>query len=354
LLAYRYFVNRILGKRIERYIRAYPELRRQYMADPSLTSDRAFEETTEALIVGFDPRFDPRLSSWSRLESAEPRLLAYVTQYIDPSVEEPLDLEAFADGILLTQLSQPPVIGPEHWQLAMDTAKVMATEWRMAQSDRGRIGGRDEAMLDSAMNEAEAVMDRFFRSGDWRWDFQNGVAIDQDIGRDLWRHLTSGQGTNLTPSEGGASADGAALAPELGSSWRWTASGLTPSPSSRQSPSASRLAGDGVFQTRADPTLQLDALAQMLQLIALAQVGPEMGILSEQSPMPRCEDVHVASMVPMDASAWPEEALPAELVVAGTWFEQWTLGCEDTRWTYAVAFMPNPKGGTLLSAKLRE
>ena len=107
------------------------------------------------------------------------------------------------------------------------------------------------------------------------------------------------------------------------------------------------------MQTRADSTLQLDAFAHLLQRLALAGLGSEMGILPEQRAMPRCEDAYVASIVPMDASAWPGDALPADLVVAGTWFEQWTLGCEDIRWPYAVAFMPNPKGGTLLSARPR-
>jgi hypothetical protein len=325
---------------------------------------------------------------------AEPGLLAYVTQYIDPSLEKPLDLEAFADGILLITLAPPHLVGAGTWETAMEFCLRSAAEWRLVQADQNRDA--TSPAMESAMEEAATVTSRFFRSGDWRWDFEHDMPVDQqgrpvsgqvataitpsgstalaggialapeigpespsgsprpDGGRDILRMVASGQGTMLTPSEGAASADGAALAPELGSSWRWTASGPTRSPRSRQSPSASRLAGDGVFQTRADPTLQLDALAQLLQLIALAQLGSETDILSEQRPMPDCEDAYVASIVQMHAAAWPGEPLPAEFATAGTWFERWTLGCEDTRWPYAVAFMPDPKGGTTLSATLME
>jgi hypothetical protein len=261
------------------------------------------------------PQFDPRLSAWSRLGSLEPNLHAFVTQDIDPSVEEPLDLEAFADGILAVSLAQTRVITRKGWEeIAATTCFQAAVAWRMG---RG-LAQNAEAVSrtgDQAEQEADVVTRRLFRFADSRWDVESSSAVDR-VGRPV-----SGQA--VTPSEG------AALAPEL----------------AELRPSADRPPDDGPYETRASHTLQLDTFTH---------VTMQVGFLSAQRQMPGCEGAYVASIVPMDASAWSDEWLPADLLVAGTWFERWTLDCGGTRLPFAVAFMPDPNGGTNLMADLIE
>jgi hypothetical protein len=301
----------------------YRGLRRQYLADPTLAADQAFGQMADASVARLGPRFDPRLSAWTRLGSAQPRLLAYVSQYVDPSVEEPLDLDAFADSILLITLVPPDVVGPGFWQKAMKSCFELAAEWRMAQP--GRYREAVSPATDRAVEEAEAVTRRLYRSGDWRWDFEDDIVVEQH-GRMPAVHT-------LTPSTGSAAeevAERAVLAPEIGP----------------ESPSASHGPGDGPYQTRADRALQLDTYAHLTF---------QVGFLSGQRSMPDCGDAYVASIEQSDVSAQPGDALLAELSSGpGTWLERWTLDCGGTRLRFVVTFMPDPNGGTNLNATLME
>lgn len=325
VLAAPYFWYRRSGKRMFREFDEYLGLRRQYMAGPSLTSDRTFGETADAIVARLGPRFDPRLTAWSRLGSAEPSLLAYVTNYIDPSVEDPLDLEAFADSILLITLSPRRwAIGSGHWRTAMESCLKMAAEWRVAQP--GRYPNAASPPLDTAMEEAAVVTSRFFRSGDWRWDFEDDVVVEQPGSPPSGPVVTP-----LTLSKGAVSADQVAIAPEIG----------PPSPSGSPHP------GAGAYRTRADRTLQLDTFVQLTF---------QVGFLSALRPMPDCENAYVGSIEQIDATAWPGEP-PLDVFSAGsgtTWFERWTLDCGGTSLPFAVAFMRAPSGGTTLSVELIE
>jgi hypothetical protein len=82
----------------------YAYLHWQCLLDPTAIANPAIAQRVAEIVKLLGPQYEPRSSSWSRLGLLDANHRAYVTQHIDASVEEPLDLEAYADAILLVEL----------------------------------------------------------------------------------------------------------------------------------------------------------------------------------------------------------------------------------------------------------
>jgi hypothetical protein len=156
----------------------YSMLRVRIMADPTVVVDQEFRSAAEEVVAELGPAFDARVSAWSRLDSLEPNLRALAMQAVDQSSEEPMDVESFADGVLLVRLAQPRLITPEDWwTFAASLCLLHAVGWRTTQPGRGRDAEARAAR--EVLPEVSAVVERLFAFGDetW-WDVDRDTTID--------------------------------------------------------------------------------------------------------------------------------------------------------------------------------
>lgn len=176
LAAFALWQRRRLGNvkdKAELYNR-YMDLRQAVVSkDPSVSTED-FTRRADASVANLGPLFDPRVSAWKRLDLIEPKLRAFVTSGIDAAVEDPADLEIFAEGILFIELGGFRGITPPEWFQAAKDFVGNAAAYRTLPPPAGK-GMND----DTAFAEATAVGRRYFGAfGGRSWDRARAMAVD--------------------------------------------------------------------------------------------------------------------------------------------------------------------------------
>ena len=124
--------------------------------DPSMKAARA------EMLRTMGPAFDPTVRSWARLDLIDAKLREYMTRSIDPTLEDPRDLDAYAEQILAIVALDIEVVTPE---ILLDLGRNFVVTIASRRARELVQAGHDTKEADEiAFEDAVAVAKRYLAS----------------------------------------------------------------------------------------------------------------------------------------------------------------------------------------------